>query len=69
MDPNATLAEIETLLTRLEDYLDGGDADGATDRVSELSEALQTWLLRGGFAPDWSKAPQAAAIFGREVQA
>jgi len=69
MDPNATLVEIEILLTRLKGYLGGGDADGATDRVHELSEALREWLLRGGFEPDWSEAPQAAAIFGRKVQA
>jgi len=68
MDPTATLAEIETLLIRLGGYLDEGSADGATDRIHELSEALRTWLLRGGFEPDWSKAPQAAAIFGRTVQ-
>jgi len=69
MDPNATLTEMETLLTRLGGSIDDGCADGATDRLHELSGALRMWLLRGGFEPDWSKAPQAAELFGREVQA
>lgn len=55
MDPNANLAEQETLLT-------------ATDRTdilrrAELRRALQGWLAGDGFAPDWTKYPAATKAY------
>lgn len=48
MDPNATLARLESALAE-------GDLDGARDALSDLAD----WLARGGFPPEaW--APGAA---------
>lgn len=55
MDPNANLQEQGTLL----------DATSASDkrRRSELRRALQEWIARGGFAPNWSAHPAATTAF------
>lgn len=55
MDPNANLAEQASLL--------GATSSHDKQRRSELRRALSLWLARGGFAPDWSKHPQAAKEF------
>ena len=52
MDPNATLAEIQW-------FLDETDEDPDTD----LLYALDEWLKKGGFEPDWQKYPQATDYF------
>lgn len=56
MDPNANLLEQERLLTA------GHRRD---PRLWELRDALRQWLDRGGFAPDWSKAPHARLYWRR----
>lgn len=55
MDPNANLAEQSQLL----------DASSNDDRRrrAELRRALQAWIAGGGFAPDWSKYPEAARAY------
>ncbi len=67
MDPNANLAEQEELLQEMSEYDDhahpayiNADAD-----LSELRDELMTWIKRGGFLPDWTKAPNAARYFGQ----
>lgn len=44
MDPNATLKELRELLKR------GMRPD--LERARELFEALDEWILKGGFLPD-----------------
>lgn len=45
MDPNATLAEIVELLDKpCYDY-----------KVEQLSVDLITWILNGGFQPEWAR--------------
>lgn len=63
MDPNANILEQETLLTErfLTDHLTSDDSD----RLHELRIALVEWLGKGGFEPDWSKAPLASQYYGR----
>lgn len=51
MDPNATLK-----------YIDEFIGNSAYDfKINETVEDLLDWLRKGGFAPDWSKYPDAAA--------
>ena len=45
MDPNANLAEQQTIL-------DNDTIDRA--RLRELREALADWLANGGFEPNWT---------------
>lgn len=58
MDPDANLAEQDQIL-----------ADGRHERgrLAELREALREWLQRGGFEPQWHRAPRAAAFYGRGI--
>lgn len=57
MDPNANLAEQEDILGSVypADYI----------RLAILRAELDRWLKRGGFEPDWSKAPNARKYYGR----
>lgn len=61
MDPNATLAEMVGLAELIQkDYEDedgnGVDQDDA-NRLAELVEALNNWILKGGFLPKaWREA-------------
>lgn len=55
MDPNANLAEQSTLL--------GASSRYDLNRRRELREALDEWLARGGFAPDWTAYPTASKLF------
>ena len=57
MDPNANLSEQGRLLSR--QPIDG------RYRLRELRIALAEWIRKGGFEPDWSKAPIAARYYGR----
>lgn len=61
MDPNATLAELRSILS---DYLSEVDNDpeqvdmdeGTAVRVVDLFQALDGWLSAGGFLPQaWGK--------------
>jgi hypothetical protein len=73
MDPNANLAEQERILTYTNEakwaVFGGKDiAQGRRRAARELSElrwALYGWLQAKGFAPDWSKAPNARQYYGR----
>lgn len=60
MDPNANLAEQDQLL----------NADTRIDkqRRSELRRALQDWLNHGGFAPAWTKYPEATKAYKHWVR-
>ena len=47
MDPDATLADIHWFVT-----------NGETgNEVDEWCQDLFDWIAKGGFEPDWSKAP------------
>ena len=58
MDPNANLHEQEELLLY-------GSPQLTKARLRALRRTLTHWLQRGGFAPDWSKCPNAAKYFGK----
>jgi hypothetical protein len=63
MDPNETLREIRELVRP---GAEAQDPDGA--RLSELVQALDEWLSKGGFAPaEWgdSIAPWSHTAAGR----
>lgn len=66
MDPNANLEEQERILTQWKDK-DPRLVKLAERRLKELRDALGYWLDYGGFAPDWTKAPQAAKYYGHFV--
>jgi len=53
MDPDATLAALRELIG----LYNSGQATGAdTDRIVDLSQALDEWFTRGGFLPAaWQK--------------
>lgn len=55
MDPNETLRRIEALLPALDD----DDVDEAEGFCADLSE----WLDKGGFAPEWTKYPEATKFY------
>lgn len=57
MDPNATLAMIDSLLTQSITDVDAGY------ELNEVCEDLFDWLSRGGFAPQWEKYPLAAGFY------
>lgn len=63
MDPNANLSEQEDIIERGIGNLDVRRGDRA--RLRELRFALEQWLIRGGFEPDWSQCPRAATYYGR----
>lgn len=54
MDPNAVLQQLERLIERCEGY---------TSDKDDLCACLATWIMRGGFSPDWDKAPRARDYF------
>ena len=61
MDPNATLKEMVELAESIQQ--DYGDTDGNgvdqddANRLAELVEALNGWILKGGFLPKaWREA-------------
>lgn len=65
MDPNATLAELRMAMTELADaasgrrHLEPGRPSlyDEIERANELWEALDGWILRGGFLPEeWEEA-------------
>lgn len=56
MDPNANLEEQESLLTA-----EGVDLD--IFRIRDLRHALDEWLAKGGFQPEWERYPVAARDF------
>jgi len=69
MDPNTNLQEQERILKSLSlDGLTLATADRRTrERMTDLRIALISWMARGGFEPDWSKAPLARRHF-RKVE-
>ena len=79
MDPNATLAQLRELsklvlpdeANALDASEDLADAfNDATDRLAELAnlfEALDGWIMKGGFLPkEWAQA-YAQAVAEKEV--
>ena len=64
MDPNANLAEQESILTA------GLTPSGQLHnydryRLYDLRVALRDWFKGEGFAPDWDKYPIATAAYRR----
>lgn len=56
MDPNATLAELRTLVRAILTAPESDASDDA-DSMAEHFQALDQWLSRGGFRPaDWTTA-------------
>jgi hypothetical protein len=72
MDPNANLAQQESILESLY-ALDAKEPDAYTnyernsllDELVSFRQDLDDWLRSGGFEPDWSKAPKARVYFMR----
>lgn len=54
MDPNATLRELKDVLSRLREDRYDSDYERMCDMeyLTELAEAMVTWLSSGGFLPD-----------------
>lgn len=71
MDPNANLAEQEALILKRREVRltqDSGEMPYQArrlGRIVELRETLREWLQKGGFEPDWTKAPNARKYYGR----
>ena len=63
MDPNANLIEQEQIIERSIGNL--AQRRGDMQRLRELRQALTEWIRRGGFAPEWTKAPRAATYYGQ----
>lgn len=57
MDPNATLKALD------ENLAEAGDGNSDYETRAELYAALQSWLDRGGFQPDWHKYLRATAYY------
>ena len=64
MDPNANLDAQERILT---DPAGLDDHDRA--RLEEVRAAREGWIVRGGFSPDWKRAPLAAKRWAPIVRA
>ena len=59
VDPNATLARLRELMLEClcEDLPDDYDWEAAATLQAEYFEALDGWILHGGFLPqDWQEA-------------
>lgn len=71
MDPNANLAEQEAALTRHSAACNEANDRSArevcicADDIATLRAGLTRWLRKGGFDPDWTKAPNARKYYGR----
>lgn len=53
MDPNACLDEIRRITAKADCYGENGTlSDDDTTRLVELTQALDQWLVSGGFLPD-----------------
>lgn len=53
MDPNACLKEIRLLAEKMLDYY-GGYNKADVQRLTELVDSLDRWIMGGGFLPnDW----------------
>lgn len=72
MDPEANLAEQESILTALRaatpDEVRAMRIRGERERLRELRDALLDWLNAGGFEPDWLKYPQAADFYEQRAR-
>jgi hypothetical protein len=53
MDPNATLRLMQRILESREE----------NEELDDLAEHLRVWIVRGGFAPDWSACPLATSYY------
>lgn len=62
MDPNANLAEQESIMRAEFSYRLYNER---CQRMKELRTALADWFSNGGFEPDWSKAPLARKYYGK----
>ena len=58
MDPNANLKEQRELVRKINNgELTETELAEAAERLGELVEALDQWMVNGGFAPrDWMQA-------------
>jgi hypothetical protein len=66
MEPNANLVEQRQLAQAIENGLMGEDLRAAAERLAELQQALDAWLMSGGYAPEaWlDKRPAGSARRG-----
>jgi len=53
MDPNATLRDIDEFI----------DDTAMSNQLVDLCDALHTWLLHGGYEPDWTAYPSGASYY------
>lgn len=65
MDPNANLAEQDRILYRAIGRRIPTMTVDESDRMTELREALQSWIRADGFHPDWQAHPHATRDFRR----
>lgn len=66
MDPNACLQRLADALADMTQYRGTFDRDLYEEARSEAMVAvhdLAIWLGKGGFEPDWTTSPEAAAYF------
>lgn len=64
MDPTANILEQERLRDSIRYATDFDVRRADRARLRELDEALRGWVARGGFLPDFSKAPKTAKYYG-----
>lgn len=63
MDPNANLAEQASILAGRTQEPAEPYSEIDAPRLRELRVALDQWLYRGGFEPDWTAYPDATHRF------
>lgn len=57
MDPDETLRQLRSAITEYRQAADPGQKLHAADRVIDHAEALDQWLINGGFPPAaWNQA-------------
>ena len=63
MDPNATLERIADIYRDSQDYFGTDRGNDAGEDLDYACDDLLTWISRGGFEPDYSKAPSAVISY------
>ena len=59
MDPNEALKNARTALAIIRSDRDGTVTEEAQENLADAFEALDEWLMKGGFLPEWwAKATQ-----------
>jgi hypothetical protein len=63
MDPNATLRFIQNSMDEWKDNYHPDTSSHWKDQIDNSIIDLRKWLLKGGFAPDWDKFPEATRYY------